>query len=91
MDKQNFSDEIPMGFAMSLAQNSRAMRNYALMSDDERQNVNKRAANAGSKKEMRGIVSEIAEKAGFMPAFPCLYLLLRSRLTPRRRCCGLSL
>jgi hypothetical protein len=62
MDKQNFSDEIPMGFAMSLAQNSKAMRNYALMSDDERQNVNKRAANAGSKKEMRGIVSEIAER-----------------------------
>jgi hypothetical protein len=51
-----------MGIAMSLAQNSRAMRNYALMSDDERQSVNSRAANAGSKKEMRGIVSEIAER-----------------------------
>lgn len=62
MDNKKTTDEIPMGFAMSLAQNSKAMRNYALMSDDERSIVNERASKASSKKEMRGIVGEIAER-----------------------------
>ncbi|MBQ7821323.1 MAG: hypothetical protein IJ391_03470 [Clostridia bacterium] len=62
MDKQRMPDEIPMGFAMSLAQNANAMRMYALMDEDERQSINERAAHAHSKSEMRSIVNEIARK-----------------------------
>lgn len=62
MDKQRMPDEIPMGFAMSLAQNANAMRKYALMDDGERESINERAAHAQSKSEMKSIVSEIAER-----------------------------
>lgn len=62
MDNQRMPDEIPMGFAMSLAQNKSALEKYGRMDESERQNYNERAAHAQSKSEMRTIVSEIAER-----------------------------
>ncbi len=62
MDNKRMPDEIPMGFAMSLAQNKTALEKYARLDEDERQNFNERAAHAQSKSEMRGLVSEIAHR-----------------------------
>ncbi len=62
MDNRRMPDEIPMGFAMSLAQNKTALEKYARLEEAERQSYNERAAHAQSKSEMRGLVSEIAAK-----------------------------
>ncbi len=53
-------DELPLGFAMSLVNNPRAVQNYARFSDEERAGYTARAHAADSKREMQKLVAEIA-------------------------------
>lgn len=52
---------VPVGFAMALAQNQAAMEKYALMAREEKQTVLDQAHDARSKREMQQIVASIAE------------------------------
>lgn len=49
--------DVPLGFAMALAQDERAMRRYGALTEPERQAV----MHAASKREMQQLVSELAE------------------------------
>ena len=55
------NDEIPVGLSMAFAENLRAMERFSNMVEQGRQNVSERARQAGSKQEMRSIVSELNE------------------------------
>lgn len=51
------NDEIPVGLSMALAENIRAMERFGNMGEQERKEVINQAKQAGSKQEMRSIVS----------------------------------
>lgn len=53
--------KVPIGFGMELAQDEAAMQRYAILTKEEKRAILKRAHNARSEKEMREIVSGIAE------------------------------
>ncbi|MCR5755346.1 MAG: hypothetical protein K6G30_11130 [Acetatifactor sp.] len=50
---------LPMGFGMALAMNEAAMKNYAQMTETEREHVIMRCKDAKSKEEMRRLVEEL--------------------------------
>lgn len=53
--------KIPIGFGMELAQDEAAMQRYAILTKEEKRALLKRAHTAGSEKEMRKIVTDIAK------------------------------
>lgn len=53
-------DELPVGFAMALAENESAMRHFAGLSDDIRRQITVQARQAGSREEMQAIVQSLA-------------------------------
>ena len=56
--------QMPIGFAMALAQNAAAMAAYAELSREAQRAVLTRAHNARSEREMDAIVSGIANERG---------------------------
>lgn len=52
-------NEMPIGLAMSLAEDEEAMRRFALLSDQEREQVVAKARLAGSRDDMRAIVHSL--------------------------------
>ena len=52
--------KVPIGFGMELAQDEAAMQRYAILTQEEKRALLKRAHNARSEKEMREIVAGIA-------------------------------
>ena len=57
----HISGNIPLGLGMAIAQNSRALDQYALLSDGQKSAVLEGARNVTSKQEMQAFVSGIAE------------------------------
>lgn len=57
----NYS-ELPVGFAMALAQNSAALEKFGSMNDTQKQQLIDRAHTARSRREMHQIVAEIGNK-----------------------------
>ena len=53
--------DVPLGFAMALAQDERAMRRYGALTEPERQTVIQKVHAVTSKREMQQLVSELAE------------------------------
>lgn len=51
--------KVPIGFGMALAMNGPAMEAYAAMTEQQKQEILKKAHNARSEKEMHQIVSSI--------------------------------
>lgn len=51
--------KVPIGFGMELAQDEMAMQRYAILTQEEKRAILKRAHNARSEKEMREIVMSI--------------------------------
>lgn len=51
--------EIPVGLAMALAEDEKAMHRFALLSDRERRQVVEKARQAGSRDRMQAIVQEL--------------------------------
>ncbi len=54
--------KVPIGFGMELAQDEAAMQRYAILTQEEKRAILKRAHNARSEKEMREIVACITGK-----------------------------
>ena len=52
--------KVPIGFGMELAQDEMAMQRYAVLTQEEKRAILKRAHNARSEKEMRSLVASIA-------------------------------
>ena len=52
--------ELPMGLGMALAQNETAMKNFEAMNDAQKQDIIEKTHHVESKKEMRALVSSIA-------------------------------
>ena len=52
---------VPLGFAMALAQDERAMRRYGALTEPERQAVMQKVHAVRSKHEMQQLVSKLAE------------------------------
>ena len=55
--------EVPIGFAMAIAQNETAVNAYAMMTPEEKQAILNKAHNARTEQEMQQIVSQIAADA----------------------------
>ncbi|MBQ8509017.1 MAG: hypothetical protein IJ493_03830 [Clostridia bacterium] len=55
-------DELPIGFAMALAQNQSAMQIFAAMSQTQKQAILSQAHNAQSKEEMHRLVSDLTNQ-----------------------------
>lgn len=55
--------KVPIGFGMELAQDEAAMQRYAVLLQEEKRAILKRAHNARSKKEMREIVASLSNRA----------------------------
>lgn len=58
--------ELPVGFAMALAQNPQAMQTFARLSEAERQQVIAGTHGVRSREEMHRYVECLAEKDGTM-------------------------
>ena len=54
--------KVPIGFGMELAQDEAAMQRYAVLTQEEKRALLKRAHSARSEAEMRQIVASIAGK-----------------------------
>ena len=54
--------KVPIGFGMELAQDEMAMQRYAILTQEEKRAILKRAHSARSEKEMREIVASIEGK-----------------------------
>lgn len=54
--------QIPLGFGMALAMNESAMKIYAALTEEKRQEILKRARNVRSKQEMQQIVDSLASE-----------------------------
>ena len=52
---------VPLGFAMALAQDERVMRRYGALTEPERQAVMQKVHAVRSKREMQQLVSKLAE------------------------------
>ena len=55
----NYS-ELPVGFAMALAQNRAALEKFGAMSDTQKQQLVDRARTARSRREMHDLVASLA-------------------------------
>ena len=54
-------NEMPMGFVFQLSLNEKAMKNFARMTDEEKNQVLDAARSVTSKEQMKGIVSDLSE------------------------------
>lgn len=54
--------KVPIGFGMELAQDEAAMQRYAILTQEEKRAILKRAHNARSEQEMREIVAKNANR-----------------------------
>lgn len=61
-EDQSFHECMPIGLAVSLAQNIDAVNNFSLLSKEERAAVLEKARKTTTKAEMIAIVSDIANK-----------------------------
>lgn len=52
-------NDLPIGFAMALAENEPALRRFAGLADDTRQQIVTQARQARSREEMRAIVRNL--------------------------------
>jgi hypothetical protein len=52
--------DLPLGLGMALAQNTKAMEHFALLSDEEKRGVIEKAHSVNSKNEMQQYVDKIA-------------------------------
>lgn len=57
----NILSELPLGFGMALAQHPQAMKNFADMSDSQKQQVLSEIHGIKSKKEMQAYVANLAK------------------------------
>jgi len=57
----NYTNELPLGFLMALAQNEPALKRFEAMSEDEKKAFVARAHSVESKTEMRSLVNSLAE------------------------------
>lgn len=57
----NPSDEIPVGFSMTLAMNKDALEGYAKMTDVQKEEIINKSRQAKSKTEMQHIVNSITD------------------------------
>jgi uncharacterized protein YdeI (YjbR/CyaY-like superfamily) len=55
-------DELPLGFAMSLAQNPAAMKHFSTMTPDQQEDVLQQTHQIRSKQEMQNFVAQLADK-----------------------------
>lgn len=55
--------EVPVGFAMALAQNEAAVNAFAMMTKEEKQAIWSKARSARSEQEMQGIVAGIVNSS----------------------------
>ena len=55
---------LPLGFGMALAQNEAAMRYFAGLPDQERQNILNQTRQVKSRREMQSLVMGLAAQAG---------------------------
>ena len=58
---ENENGPLPTGFLMALAQNMRAMEQYAALGEDGRARLVERAANVHSQAEMQALVKDLAQ------------------------------
>lgn len=56
---------IPLGFAMALAQNQKALERFALLSKEEKKVLTEKAKRADTKDEMQQIVESIINLQNF--------------------------
>lgn len=56
------NDNLPIGFAMGLAQNTPALMSFSSMSDAEKSSEIEKAKKAKTKNEMRSIIEDIAKR-----------------------------
>ena len=59
MDNNLTNGDIPLGFGMALAQNTEALRKFALLSEGKRKSLIEGAHNVSSRQEMRSYVNNI--------------------------------
>lgn len=59
MTKNHLQDDLPLGFGLALAQNTRSLIYFSALSAQERKNVVEGAKNVTSKEEMRDYVNKI--------------------------------
>ncbi len=59
MDINNYTNEIPIGFGMALAQNQQAMEHFANLSQEHKQAIINGTHAIHSKQEMRDYVSKL--------------------------------
>ncbi len=59
MDRNLTNGDIPMGFGMALAQNTEALKKFALLSEGQRKSLIEGAHNVKSRQEMREYVNNI--------------------------------
>ncbi len=52
--------KVPIGFGMALAQNTAAMNRYAHMTEQQKQDILKKAHNVRSEREMYSLVASLA-------------------------------
>ena len=52
-------DDLPIGFTMALAENEPALRRFAGLADDTREQIIAQARQAGSRREMQAIVQSL--------------------------------
>lgn len=57
---ENESGRLPTGFLMALAQNMRAMEQYAALGEDGRARLIERAENVHSQAEMQALVKDLS-------------------------------
>ncbi len=55
--------DVPLGFGFALANNEDAMKNYASLSETEREHLILRCKDAGSRQEMQKIVDSLVTDA----------------------------
>lgn len=58
--------ELPLGFGMALAQNEAAMKKFTSLTEAEKKSVLQQAHHVNSKREMRQLVSSIAERGAYL-------------------------
>lgn len=54
--------EVPTGFGMALAQNEAATNAYAMMTEEQKNDILKKATKARTRRQMEKLVSQIAKE-----------------------------
>lgn len=56
----NYSEELPIGFGLSLAMNENAMQKFSGMTEQEKKAVVEKSKDVSSRREMEQLVNEVA-------------------------------